>query len=129
MQTLTAIHSPKLQNWLSKNRTLLFFGLFVITFGNFSALTIWTCPIYKFFGVYCPGCGATRAFGDLLRLDIQGAMHQNALLLTLPLLIPISSLISRRSTFWNRVYIVFLGAGTCIFLVARNLPNSGLAPY
>ena len=129
MQTLTVIRSPKLKNWLGQNRTLLFFGLFIITFGNFSALTIWTCPIYKLFGIYCPGCGATRAFGDLMRLDIQGAIHQNALMLTLPLVVPISNYINRRSTFWGRVYIVFLGACTCIFFVVRNLPNSGLAPY
>ena len=129
MQTLTATHSPKLQNWLTQNRTLLFFGLLVFTFGNFSALTIWTCPIYKLFGIYCPGCGATRAFGDLLRLDIQGAFNQNALMLTLPILVPISGFINRRSTFWARVYIVFLVACTCIFFVVRNLPNSDFAPY
>lgn len=45
------------------------------------------CLFYVFTGLYCPGCGATRMFTALLRLDFAGAFHSNpALLLALPVL-------------------------------------------
>jgi hypothetical protein len=37
------------------------------------------CPIYLATHWLCPGCGSTRALHALLHLDIQGALHYNAL--------------------------------------------------
>ena len=37
------------------------------------------CPIYLTTHWLCPGCGSTRALHSLLHLDIQGALHYNAL--------------------------------------------------
>jgi hypothetical protein len=37
------------------------------------------CPIYLTTHWLCPGCGSTRALHALLHLDIQGALHYNAL--------------------------------------------------
>lgn len=37
------------------------------------------CPIYLTTHLLCPGCGSTRALHALLHLDIQGALHYNAL--------------------------------------------------
>lgn len=37
------------------------------------------CPINKFTGLLCPGCGNTRAVMALLRLDIAGAFSFNPL--------------------------------------------------
>jgi hypothetical protein len=37
------------------------------------------CPFYLTTHWLCPGCGSTRALHALLHLDIQGALHYNAL--------------------------------------------------
>jgi hypothetical protein len=37
------------------------------------------CPIYLTIHWLCPGCGSTRALHSLLHLDIQSALHYNAL--------------------------------------------------
>jgi len=47
------------------------------------------CPIYSATHLLCPGCGATRAFYELLHLNLRGALHYNALT---TLLIPIALL-------------------------------------
>lgn len=38
------------------------------------------CPIKKFTGLYCPGCGVSRMFLHLLRLDFAGAFSSNCVL-------------------------------------------------
>src|SRR5882757_4924046 len=45
------------------------------------------CPIHHFFGILCPGCGATRALAALLRGNVNQAFHLNALIV---LLLPIA---------------------------------------
>ena len=37
------------------------------------------CPIYLTTHWLCPGCGSTRALHALLHLDVQSALHYNAL--------------------------------------------------
>jgi len=37
------------------------------------------CPTYTIFGIYCPGCGISRMLYSLVHLDIQAALHYNAL--------------------------------------------------
>jgi hypothetical protein len=41
------------------------------------------CPIYLTTHWLCPGCGSTRALHALLHLQIQSALHYNALFTTL----------------------------------------------
>jgi Protein of unknown function (DUF2752) len=38
------------------------------------------CPIHRFFGVLCPGCGATRALAALLHGHLDEALRFNSLL-------------------------------------------------
>lgn len=45
------------------------------------------CPFYWLTGLYCPGCGTTRALHALLHLDVAQALTMNPLLvLALPLI-------------------------------------------
>ena len=37
-----------------------------------------SCALNEVFGIYCPGCGTTRALMSLLRLDIYQAFRYNA---------------------------------------------------
>src|SRR4051812_20010867 len=41
------------------------------------------CPIHEYFGLLCPGCGATRACAALLRGHFVDALRQNALFVLL----------------------------------------------
>lgn len=46
------------------------------------------CPLRALTGIYCPGCGSTRALYDLLHADVAGALAMNPLLVVLlPLLL------------------------------------------
>ena len=45
------------------------------------------CPWYALTGLYCPGCGSTRALHSLVHADLAGALAMNPLLvLALPVL-------------------------------------------
>lgn len=35
------------------------------------------CPLLKYTGIKCPGCGSQRALHDLLHLNIKGAFQHN----------------------------------------------------
>ncbi|PYG87566.1 uncharacterized protein DUF2752 [Ruminiclostridium sufflavum DSM 19573] len=35
------------------------------------------CPIYNYFGIYCPGCGNTRSVQNLLNGDMLGSLKYN----------------------------------------------------
>ena len=49
-----------------------------IFFKAFSfALSIPHCFFWEHFGIYCPGCGCTRAFECLLHLDILHSVYYN----------------------------------------------------
>ena len=56
-------------------------GLFVVSFFNPTTAGFFpVCPLYKFTGIACPGCGLTRAFHALLHGDLATALGFNALL-------------------------------------------------
>lgn len=99
------------------------------------------CLFHKATGLYCPGCGSTRAAHALLHGDIIAALGYNLLLVALlPLLAwhGISIMVARRrghsacSPFRNPVVswtIVFVVIG---YAVLRNIPAApftALAPH
>lgn len=43
-----------------------------------------SCVFLEIFGIPCPGCGMTRAFLSLLRLDILDAIKYNVVILFMP---------------------------------------------
>jgi hypothetical protein len=71
--------------------TLASIGLlvFVIIYRSFdpSVHPFPPCPVYKFIGIRCPGCGSQRALHQLLNGDLKSAFGYNQLLvLSIPYL-------------------------------------------
>ncbi len=64
-----------------------------------AALATWLfltgCPFYKLTGIPCPGCGMSRAFWHILKLDFATAWYYHPLAFFLPL--PILWLIHRKA--------------------------------
>lgn len=78
------------------------------------------CVFYEFTGIYCPGCGATRALHAALHGDVMRSLHCNLLLF--PLLLAAVILFWKPAWALKRsvaftILIVVVG-----FAVLRNLP-------
>lgn len=56
-----------------------------VAYFAFVKLTGWgiPCIFHMLTGLYCPGCGISRMFFALARLDLQGAFAYNALVMVL----------------------------------------------
>lgn len=91
------------------------------------------CVFNKVTGLYCPGCGITRMFVSLMRLDFRGALGSNAVALcALPFVA--ADLICRafiyvrsgrqpRLTRFERIFLYALTAVFLVFCILRNLPS------
>ena len=88
------------------------------------------CPIHQYFGIFCPGCGATRALAALLHGRFTDALRLNAFfVLLLPALLCGALESYRRALQPGRfrcpqppaaaLYATL--AATVIFTIARNL--------
>jgi hypothetical protein len=89
------------------------------------------CLFHRLTGLYCPGCGTTRALFHLARGETLAAMRSNPLLVVaLPLLflvwLQLSMTGAWRAGLRKVVYSPFVGWGfavlTILFAVLRNLP-------
>jgi len=94
------------------------------------------CLLYNATGLYCAGCGATRALYALLHGRLLVALHDNVLFVAaLPLVLCVLAahlLAAWRANAWPRVHVQprrVLGGGVGIFalvvafMVLRNLPG------
>ncbi len=87
------------------------------------------CAFHEYTGLLCPGCGTTRALAALLRGDLSGAMHWNALTtLLLPLAVVYAAVaygrVLRGKPAWidlPRAAWVGLALVAAGFAVGRNL--------
>ena len=88
------------------------------------------CPIHAATGIYCPGCGGTRAVKAVLRGDLPLAFHDNALLMSSPVVIACAVLIEKYSQkrIWLYAFLSIVLVAVVIFTVIRNQPGSELAP-
>lgn len=87
-----------------------------------------TCPIYKYLGYSCPGCGGTRMVLSILKLDLHQAFRYNAFLfISIFTIIPISiyqiyvyirkGVVSNWYTVLMVVYLIL----TIMFGIIRNI--------
>jgi apolipoprotein N-acyltransferase len=79
------------------------------------------CVLHALTGLHCPGCGTTRALHLLAHGDLSGALHMNALTLSLIPLLAYATL--RRIDLGGRPRtIAGVVAIAVVFAVARNIP-------
>ncbi|WP_399034136.1 DUF2752 domain-containing protein [Streptomyces sp. ASQP_92] len=95
------------------------------------------CPLFRFTGVYCPGCGGLRSAHDFVTGHFAAAVHSNALAVAGYLVFAaVWVLWAVRSARGLPLRIALgdrqwwlVGAAVLIFSVVRNLPfGSVLAP-
>ena len=78
------------------------------------------CMFYRWTGLYCPGCGATRALSSLLRGDIRASLHNNAMLV--PMLSLIAVMLLKPEISLKRPVAIAIIAVILAFTILRNIP-------
>jgi hypothetical protein len=111
---------------------LLLIAVAVIWLIDPRQLPLPSCWFHRITGLYCPGCGATRATHDMLHGDIASALRHNALwTLGLPLALYAAAsetlmLLGRRPLWGNpsrRSWLVCTVACVAVaFFLLRNIP-------
>jgi len=79
---------------------VLLLGIFLYAYINYKFGWGFPCTLYETFGIYCAGCGLTRAAVSFLQLDFYQAFRYNALsIIILPLIFFVSL-----SFIWETVF-------------------------
>ena len=78
------------------------------------------CLFHRLTGLYCPGCGNTRALALLLHGDVIGSLAKNALFV--PLLLCLFAALLSPKLAYNRYFSWTIAIAVILFFVARNLP-------
>jgi len=95
----------------------------------FLNLPIFDCVSYRFFHLYCPLCGGTRAIFALLELDVIGALRYNSFIFYLAFAaifydvkVCVGAFHGRADAFAMPKWLIWLTAVLfALFLVGRNL--------
>ena len=82
------------------------------------------CMFHQWTGLYCPGCGATRALAALLHGDVKASLHDNLLLVPGGLMLAV--LIVKPGVSLKRPVAVAIAAIVIGFTILRNIP---VAPF
>lgn len=81
------------------------------------------CPFYHVTGLYCPGCGMTRASLSLLDGDlVQAFRYNNLVFILLPLFVIYYLLVKHNRRGIGDKLLLFMLFLTIIFGVLRNVP-------
>ncbi len=118
---------PRLpKNELIKLGIILFAGaaacVVVLMFPPGSPRTKWLpkCLFHEWTGLYCPGCGGTRALYALLHGELKTSLHDNLLLI--PVGLTAAALIVRPRIGLRRPVAIAILVIVVGFTVLRNIP-------
>lgn len=111
---------------------ILFVGILLFRSHPVEYRFIPSCPTAALRGVYCPGCGSTRAVHFLLNADIAAAWRHNPLFVILG--IPVFVLYLRglfyqaigkcfRFPALSAAVVKFIALAVILYFIARNLPQ------
>ena len=98
-----------------KLKNLGIFTLTVLLYIAFMTITGIGCPIRWFTGISCPGCGMSRAFISLLRLDFAAAFRYHPMIYPLPIFIPYYFLGSEKTPRRRKLKKFFLAVVIIMF--------------
>lgn len=116
-----------------KNIVLLLIIIVLLVFIYFADSTkgpILPCYINKLTGLYCPGCGMTRALHSILRLEFYQALRYNGLSFIMPLLYIIYYIFMRKEfESISKNILIFMIIIALVYGILRNISKfSYLAP-
>lgn len=83
------------------------------------------CIFYKITGLYCPGCGITRAVKSFMKLDFYQAFRYNPVVPIVLLILGIDKVyrtVRKKERTFSNLFWIFLLIIVIIFGVLRNLP-------
>lgn len=78
------------------------------------------CIFHDLTGIYCPGCGNTRALSALMHGDVAGCFAKNAIFV--PLLCCLLAIMIRPKLARNPYFSWGVAAVVTAFFILRNLP-------
>ncbi len=113
----------------NKNSLLVFIILVILIYGILQVFGI-TCPIKFITGVSCPGCGMTRAYLSLLRLDFKSAYYYHPLFV-LPALGLIIYIFRDKFSkkFLSRLEIFFVLVFLIVYIFRMMDPNDTIVVF
>jgi len=94
--------------------------LLLVPPGSAHAKWLPKCMFHQLTGLYCPGCGATRALSAMLHGDLKSSLHNNLLLF--PLLALIVFLLMKPETSLKQPFAITIVAVVLAFTILRNIP-------
>jgi len=117
-----------LQTQICKNKKIVTYGLLfllliVYYFLNKNYGISIHCPIHEITGLYCPGCGITRMFFSILKLDFYQAFRYNPLVFILVIIYVVYRIIKlfKKDLLIKDKYLFLLLIILIIYGILRNI--------
>lgn len=111
-----------------KNLILVIMFLLLLVFvyiGDAEKGPILPCIFNKITGLYCPGCGMTRALHSIMHFKLYQALRYNALIFIIPplLLLQLLTWVKNYESKVIKAMIYIMLAIAILYGVARNIPG------